>query len=58
MHRKNFTKYLILIEKNGILAEIIPACTESKVLEITKNEKKYSNRFRKSRNGKRMAFSI
>lgn len=39
MHRKIFTKYLILIEKNGILAEIIPAYTESKVLEITKNEK-------------------
>lgn len=37
MHRE--IKYLILIEKNGILAEIIPACTASKVLEITKNEK-------------------
>jgi hypothetical protein len=58
MHRKIFTKYRILIEKNGILAEIIPACTESIVLKITKNEKKYSNRSRKSKNRKRMAFSI
>uniref|UniRef100_A0AAU8AXA3 Uncharacterized protein n=1 Tax=Dulem virus 211 TaxID=3145688 RepID=A0AAU8AXA3_9VIRU len=45
----NTIKYLILIEKNGILAEIIPACTESKVLEITRNEKNTVTVFGKAR---------
>lgn len=36
----NTPKYLILIERNGILAEIIPAYTESKVLEIIEKEEK------------------
>lgn len=36
----NIPNYLILIENDGKLSEIIPVCTFSKVLEIARNERK------------------
>lgn len=44
----NIPNYLILIENDGKLSEIIPVCTISKVLEIARNNKQILTVFEKA----------